>query len=252
MAMLGSGFGVYSFFKGFRLLRNKRLVENTPTSKCRSVAMGLVEVIGKAVGDKTVPSLIGKIPSFCTHVLVERYERRGRDSQWVKVHDERTGVRFQVEDETGRVKVDPAGAEFDVPCTLEYSTERGLSALLGLTLSRMNDARVNSHEIPGLFQGFCSSRGIGWQGPMRFYERNVSPEDPVYVLGTAGEIPGVQDEFERILIQQSRTHPWFFIAEGSQKDVLSRMGTQTWMHIWGGAALSLVCLGFVLYKFGWL
>ncbi len=249
--LFGSGFGVFSFFKGFRLLRNKRMVENTPTSKCRSVAMGQVEVIGKAVGEATTTSLIGKLPCYCSHVTVERYERRGKESSWRQVHQEVRNIQFQVEDETGRVKVDPTGAEFDVALTIEYSSQQGLSNLLGLTLSRLGDVGVSSHDIPGLFQSYCSSRGVSWSGPMRFRERNLSPGDPVYVLGVAQEIPGVQDEQERILIQKGKNHPWFFVAEGSQKDVLSRMGTSTYLHIYGGAALALVCFGILLAKFGW-
>ena len=40
------GFGV--FFQGFNRLREKRLVQNTPTSTVRGMAMGLVELVGKA------------------------------------------------------------------------------------------------------------------------------------------------------------------------------------------------------------
>ncbi len=249
-AVVGLGFGVYSFFRGFKLLRNKRIVENTPTSKCRSVAMGLAEVAGRAVGQRTVPSLIGKIPSFSTHVKIERYVQRRKNSKWEDVHEEQDGIPFQVEDETGRVKVDPAGAELDVPPDIEYSTNGGLGALLGITLSRMNEAKVNSADVPSRFYAFCNSRGVGTQGEMRFTERNLSPGDDCYVLGTAGEIPGVADEFERVVIKKGKHHPWFFIAEASEKQVLSRLGTHTWLHIFGGAALTLACLAALLLRFG--
>ncbi len=249
-AILGLGFGVYSFFRGFRLLRNKRIVENTPTSKCRSVAMGLAEVAGRAVGGQTVPSLIGKIPSFVTHVNIERWVKRGKSSNWETVHEAQEGILFQVEDESGRVKVDPASAELDVPPDIEYSTESGLGALLGLTLSRMNEAKVSSAHVPGNFYSYCTSRGVGTSGTMRFTERNLSPSDSCYVLGTASEIPGVADEFERVVIKKGKHHPWFYIAEASEKQVLSKLGTHTWLHIFGGGALALACLAALLLKFG--
>lgn len=249
-AFVGAGFGVFWFFRGFRVLRNKRLIENTPTSKCRSVAMGLAEVAGRAVGQQTVPSPIGKLPCFCSQVKVERYQRSGKSSRWVEVHKETVGLVFQIEDDTGRVKVDPAGAELDIPCELEYSTEAGLASLLGLTLKRMNEARVSSNAIPGLFESYCRSQGVGWRGPMRFFESNLCPGDTVYVLGSAEELPGVADEQERVIIRKGKHHPWFFIAESGEKALLEKFGRHALLHILGGAALSLFCIGYLLFKFG--
>lgn len=251
-AFFGAGFGIYSFFRGFRLLRNKRIVENTPTSKCRSVAMGPVEVAGRAVGEQTVPSPIGQIPCFCSHLLIERWQRSGKSHKWVKVHEEKIGIPFQIEDETGRVKVDPSEAELDIPCELEYSTASGLKPVLRLTLERMQRAHSFSGAIPQRFQSFCLAHGVGFHGKMRFFERNLSPDDSAYVLGVADELPGVQDEQQRILIRKGKHHPWFFIAEASEKQVLSRLGRHTWLHIFGGAALCLACLGYLLYRFGML
>ena len=41
--------GLVAFFRGFRSLRTLRRIENTPTSKIRSMPMGLVEIHGAAV-----------------------------------------------------------------------------------------------------------------------------------------------------------------------------------------------------------
>jgi hypothetical protein len=249
-AFVGLGFGVYSFFRGFRVLRNKRIVENTPTSKCRSIAMGLVEVQGTAAGERTIPSLVGQLPCFCSQVKIERWQKSGKSHRWVKVHEEKTGIPFLLEDSTGRVKVDPAGAEYDLSSDLEYSTSGGLSPVTGLTLSRLNAAGAAGPMVAQRFQSYCAAHGVSFQGKMRFFERNLCPGDPVYVLGTAGEVPGVADEYERVIIQKGRHHPWFFIAESSERELLAKMSRQTWLGIFGGAALSLACLGYLLYKFG--
>ena len=42
-AALGACGGLYLFYRGFRILQRKRLIVNTPTSKIRSAALGLVE-----------------------------------------------------------------------------------------------------------------------------------------------------------------------------------------------------------------
>ena len=45
----GLGLGLVSFWKGFQTLQKRRLIQNTPTSKVRSLAMGLCEVYGQAL-----------------------------------------------------------------------------------------------------------------------------------------------------------------------------------------------------------
>ena len=245
---VGAGFGVFSFFRGFKLLRNKRLIENTPTSKCRSVAMGLAEVSGTAQGETTIPSLVGRVPCFCSQVRVERYVKRQKSSGWEKVHEEKIGIIFHVQDDTGRVKVDPTGAELDIPVEIEYSTDSGIGALLGLTLERMNNAKVSSSMIPGQFMSYCSSRGVSFSGRMRFFERNLCPGDRVFVLGSAEALPGVEDEQERIIFRRGKHHPCYYIAEASEKELLAKLGTTTLLHIWGGAALTIVCIMFLLWK----
>lgn len=248
-AFVGAGFGVFSFCRGFRVLRNKRLIENTPTSKCRSLAMGLAEVSGTAQGETKMPSLIGKIPCYCSQVRIERYVKRNKNSGWEKVHEQTRGIVFQVEDETGRVKVDPDGAELDIPVEVEYSTDSGIGALLGLTLSRMNDAKVSSGMVPSQFMSYCGACGVSFHGRMRFFERNICPGDRVFVLGSAEALPGVEDEQERIIFRRGKHHPWYFIAEASEKELLSKLGSSTLLHIFGGAALTLACIVFLLFKF---
>ena len=249
-AFAGAGFGVYSFFRGFRVLRNKRLMENTPTSKCRSVAMGLCEVAGRATGEKTIPSLIGRLPCYCTQILIERYEKRGKSHRWVTVHERQDGVPFFLEDNTGRVLVEPTGAELDIPPELEYN-DGSTSALLGMTLERLKASGHSSRDVSSLFYSYCAANGISAMGTMRFTERNLGPGDPAFVLGSAEERRGVQDEHERVVVRKGKHHPWFFIAESSEKELLKKMGRSTLLHIFGGAALCLACLGYLLLKFGW-
>ncbi len=248
-AAVGAGFGAWTFFRGFRVLRNKRLVENLPTSKCRSLAMGLVELEGKAVGSETFPSLIGGIACFCSMVKVERYKRSGKSSRWVTVHEEERILPFFLEDETGRVRVNPHGAEFDLTPDVEYETETGLITWLKRTFSDAGDGLAGP-PMQERFRSYCARRGVTFQEPMRFTERNLCPDGPVYVLGMAAEAPGEQDENLRVVIRKGEHHPWFFIAESGQKEVLEKLGRNTWLYIFGGAALSLACVAWLVFRLG--
>ncbi len=91
----------------FYFLRLKRRIENTPTSRIRSVAMGMVEVKGKAVRKYALISPMSHIP--CVYYRLSRYRRDKDKNTWKKVSGKSSGrVPFYLEDETGRVEIDPA------------------------------------------------------------------------------------------------------------------------------------------------
>ena len=99
---------VITFWYAFHFLRMKRQIENTPTSKIRSVAMGMVEVKGEAVRRYALLSPMSHTP--CVFYRLTKYRRRERDRQWrVTNISSSNNVPFYVEDETGRVEVNPAG-----------------------------------------------------------------------------------------------------------------------------------------------
>src|SRR5271167_774444 len=112
--VVGACAGVYLFYRGFRMLQRKRLIMDTPASKVRSASMGLVEVSGLAVGPYTVTAPITGVPCYYYRTVAWRWEQRGKNSQWVKVADENLHVPFFLDDNSGRVLVDPQGAELDI------------------------------------------------------------------------------------------------------------------------------------------
>jgi hypothetical protein len=71
---LGTGAGVWIFFKGFRVFREFKVVADTPCIPIRSVPMGLVQIRGKALSDQLIPSPITHTPCCFYQVKIERYE----------------------------------------------------------------------------------------------------------------------------------------------------------------------------------
>ena len=60
--VVGVGAGIHFFFKGFRIFRKYRVLADTPETPIRSLAMGLVEIHGKAKGDELVDSPVSRTP----------------------------------------------------------------------------------------------------------------------------------------------------------------------------------------------
>lgn len=95
------------FWNAFHFLRMKRRIENTPTSRIRSVAMGMVEIKGRALRKYALVSPMSHTP--CVFYRLTKY-RREKNNQWkVSSISSSDNVPFMIEDETGRVEIDPAG-----------------------------------------------------------------------------------------------------------------------------------------------
>ncbi len=125
--------GLFLLVRGVELGARKRLIENTPTSRIRSMAMGFVELVGKARRKYEL-----KVPYLLADCVYYRYsiqEKRntGRGSQWMAVEAGQSGpVPFLLQDDTGRVLVDPEGAIVQAVVRQQISGESavGLGGLM--------------------------------------------------------------------------------------------------------------------------
>jgi hypothetical protein len=96
-------------------LRKKELLEDTPTSTIRGVAMGTAELVGKAVERTPLMSIL-----TCTrcvwwrHIVEEERTGSKGEKRWVKVREGTSTDLFYLDDGTGRLAVDPIGAEMKI------------------------------------------------------------------------------------------------------------------------------------------
>ncbi len=112
--LLGTGAGVWIFFKGFRVFREFKIVADTPRMPIRSIPMGLVQVRGQALTDQLIPSPITHTPCCFYQIKIERYET-GEHGGWKHHRTDMDGAKFYVQDKTGKVLVDSYSAEYDLP-----------------------------------------------------------------------------------------------------------------------------------------
>jgi hypothetical protein len=104
--------GLLLLYYGFKLLRQKRLIEDVPSSKVRSVAMGLAELKGAArQKDPLVAPLTGAVCVYYRYTIEELRSRSKDRSEWVLVDSGESAQPFYLEDDTGTILVDPVGAD---------------------------------------------------------------------------------------------------------------------------------------------
>ncbi|MEW6088599.1 MAG: GIDE domain-containing protein [bacterium] len=176
MLIIGASIaGIYSFFDGLKKMK-KRMMENIPTSKIRSLALGLVELSGKAEArNKPLQGpLSGKDCVFCKY-SIERWERRGKSHSWAKVVEGGSyDIPFYIQDETGKVLIDPRTAEINFrEIDFNLETNKNFPPNL-ITLMERNNIKYKNKLF--LFNPNYK---------MRFKEWNIFEGDLIYVLGTA-------------------------------------------------------------------
>ncbi len=176
--ILGICGGVFLFVKGFRLLLRRRLILDTPFSKIRSASMGMVEISGQAVGPYTMVAPITGRSCYYYRTLVWEWRQEGKNKQWVKIAGESMLVPFFVDDNTGRVLVDPRGADLDLHRDFQ---------------EEFNGSFFSSRDYaPGNVNAFLSRHGVVTGNKIKVEEYCIKPKNSLFILGTLAENPGLE------------------------------------------------------------
>jgi hypothetical protein len=164
--------GLWVFRLGFRALRVHWLIRNTPTSRVRSMAMGIAEVCRTLASRSRVLAPFSGRSCVWWDVEVQTLSSNSRSGtrSWRTVHRDSSGHPFFLRDETGVALVYPQGAE----CRVAWDVGEETGGL----------------GVPDLYMEYMAGKHLGMRhlwavGPMRFRERRLDEETHVYVLGHA-------------------------------------------------------------------
>ncbi|HJS97972.1 MAG TPA: hypothetical protein VJ756_02695 [Terriglobales bacterium] len=261
---VGVVLGVYLFFRGFSLLKRKRLVMNTPRSTVRAAALGPVEVSGQATGPYTLIAPLSETECFYYRLVTTHVKDRNKKQSFEQC------APFFLDDSTGKLLIDPAGAE------IQFSP-------LGT---------FDSGSLPDYLRHFLVQHGISVADLVKVEEFCIRPEDRIVIFGTLQENPWPQppeqdpvaplgpgflsevaadlqhravfelhptggtrvtqsssrefDLYPPIILAKGATP--FFISTFSQQEMVKNLAFQSALYIWGGPALTLFCSYSVLQR----
>ncbi len=176
-ALIGILGGLYLSYRGFRMLQRKRLILNTPTSKIRSAALGLVEVNGLAVGPHTISAPVTRRPCFYYRTVAWELRKSGKNEEWKQVADESLHVPFYVDDNTGKLLVNPQGADLDLHRDFH---------------EQYNNSIFSSQEMLDSVRSFLARHGVSGDHKVRVDEYCIKPKNALFILGTLAENTGLQ------------------------------------------------------------
>lgn len=242
--------GPWAFVAGFRALRIKRLIESTPTSNLRSVAMGLVEVQGAAGVRSRNEAPFSGVSCAYWEIEIQTRSSQSRNGQiWQTVHRDRSGHPFYLRDATGVALVYPQGAL----CRTRFAI----------------DQQTQGPGVPEPYASYLAHCGRPmarlWAfGPMRFRELRLDDGQAAFVLGHATPPPRAvevnlsddalaatgTDAVGASRVQEGDAHlsavirrgsgdPVFIISEQSEKSMTLEYGLKAFAGAIGGPLITL-------------
>lgn len=246
MLIVGIVAGIIFFIRGLKWFKERRIIEDIPASKIEAIAMGPVEINGKAL---PVGNSVFKGPftgKDCVHyrVTVEKLVSSGRSSRWVLVKAENVGDYFYLKDETGQVLVTTAQAELQMPEDYDWTSRFAREMPEGVS-KYVAQNNIQTKDL------------IHINYTMRFREYDIDVGQELFVFGTAGknilrrDYEGTEKS-DIMMLQKGTENQPFLISEHSKKEEIGLLKRNSILGILGGGALTVGCLFILLFLFNLL
>lgn len=244
-AIIAVPVGFYFLLQGFRKWSHYNTIISIPTSKVEALAAGFVEIYGKAVakGDYLKSPFCGDDCVFYKY-FVEEYRSHGKSSSWDIIRQGQSEPPFFIQDDTGKIEINPIKAEFDVIEKSQFEVYPG-------------------DETPETIKEFLASINMGlntpWErlGPFeigankrRYIEYKIDKDMNVFVTGTAVPKEGVVSEKheDTLQIQKGDLNKFFYISDRKEKAILDDMKKEALLYLSGGCIIELIALAYIFFR----
>jgi len=210
------GFKLFQFEKG-------RTFQNIPTSKMRSVAMGLVEVKGnvEAIDDFTDP--IFNKPCVYYNIVIMEYRKRGKRSNLVPIHTKEKSQSFYLSDDTGSIFI---------PGEL-------IPSLKGTILNNTVKMKVDYYfeetlfskkKLPDPIQEYFDKHNIKNKRRQSCQITIIEPDDRLYALGNARSLNESESEYKTkaTAAMELSDDDRFVISDKSEKELTDEAFSSSW------------------------
>lgn len=275
MGILIAAGGAAIFCYSLLLLYYKRMVENTPTSKIRSHSMGITELTGRTrpyYDLRTSHTLTRCIFFICRYY---KYHRTDNGHQWRLTRTVSSGkLPFYIEDDTGRVLINPKGAYYslsrarqtvrgrfvpDLAIRLDDPNTRVTEELIpiGAKIYVLGSAHLQRHGKTHRERLMDKLRAVK-QDPSQMARYDQNGDGRI----DAGEWDAAREDIERGVYAESLTagsgsyetvvieKPKFgllpFIVADSEKGLLRKFAIRSWLFFACGAIAFACGIGMLL------
>ncbi|MBU1976075.1 MAG: E3 ubiquitin ligase family protein [Nanoarchaeota archaeon] len=229
------GAGLFAY--GFNRMSRYRLIADTPTSKIRSMAMGLVEIHGNVKATETIKTPFSQ--SACVYYKYEIKEYRKHTStdskgrsrttySWDTVGRGERRICFNAKDDTGEVPVKPEGAEFNVPVKKVFLQKAGLfgafNTILGALKNWDNQKTTAIDVAKWKLTPLDPKQRVSFGsrvGDRKYYEYYIEPDENLFILGTAAN-----EGANKVVLKKGENEKTYMISNRSEKELVKGLKLQ--------------------------
>jgi len=225
-------------------------IRNTPTSKARAAAMGLVELAGKAKCLDKLVAPITKTPCAYYEVCAQYYYKHKKSSGWRTFYRDESGKRFYLEDDTGKVLIEPGSAKMNIAADFTFQGTLNDKQFFGLLPSNQVDKKVLDY-LEANPKARDAAKGMSGK-QLRFLEYYIAEGDPLFVLGSAEPLEGATSAVasENLIVRKNARDKIMLISEKSEKATLGVLGLKFYIEIAFGLFMVLVSIMSIVVSMG--
>jgi hypothetical protein len=245
-ALVGLVIGLGLLYYGLQRYLLLQKINNTPTSKVRSAAVGLVELFGNALCKEPQSSPISQAKCIYWKVHEEWYQP-GKHGGWRTISLNSSHKDFYLQDETGKMLVDPSDATIEIPSDFSSTGRLSGKGFLGIPQKQLDQKVLDYLERNPEAKARCL-RYSSYE--LRFTEWFIAEGDPLYVLGTAEPQDGVSSSigFENLVMKQGKYDKMFYISDSGERKVTDNIKGSMYWAMGIGFVLSAICAYYILYR----
>lgn len=258
--------GLFAIYWGWTRYRRYTLIRDTPTATTRSMAVGRVELEGRARPAEE-PFSAPFTDEECVYAdwRVEEYRYDPDDDrhEWESIASGELRASFFLEDDTGRVLVKADdGADFDLSADVQTTIEVGgsespppaVAAFIEAERGDVDLTTVLGEAVGSLVEVFTDDGRIGHASNRRRYVQQILPAgESVYVFGSAQPVPvsavpdreaGANEDL--LAVEADGGTDLFLVSDRKEETLAGYYSRMAPVAIVGGLAASAVGLFFIL------
>ncbi len=214
------GFKIFQFEKG-------RIFQNIPTSKMRSVAMGLAEVKGNVEPIEDLTDPIFNNPCVYYNIDIMERKRRGKRNVLVPVHKNEKSKSFYLSDDTGSVLI---------PDELIPSLKREIGEKIFNNKVKMKidhnfgETLIFKKKLPNPVKEYFNENNIKNKRRQICQITVIEPADRLYVLGNARSLNESENEYKSkaTAAMDLSDDDKFVISDKSEKELTEEAFKSSW------------------------
>jgi hypothetical protein len=176
------------------------------------------------------------------------YYQPGKHGGWRTIFQKASSTPFYLEDETGKMLIDPKDAEIDIPQDFQstgHLSEKGFFGLIPQAKLHQNVLALidRDSEIGGKFRSYGNYE-------LRITEYYIAEGDPLYVFGNAVPLEGASSPLahENLVVSKPRDAP-MYVSDSAEKKTLDKLNLSMAGMLAFGLGLTAIGLFMLLTMF---